>query len=72
MTGILVTMDADQGVEALRLVNPDMAIPIHYNDYDVFKSPLEEFAREVQAAGLEKDVIYLKHGETYQFAPARP
>jgi len=65
--GILVTMDAEQGVEMLRIVNPDLAIPIHYNDYDVFKSPLEDFRRAVQDAGLENKVRYLAHGETFTF-----
>ena len=69
---VKVTMDGKDGVRMMQLVRPKKTVPIHYNDYDVFKSPLEEFAREVQAAGLDKDVIYLKHGETYQFAPARP
>jgi L-ascorbate metabolism protein UlaG (beta-lactamase superfamily) len=65
--GILVTMDAKEGVQCLRLVQPRRAIPIHYNDYDVFKSPLEDFQREVEAAGLHDRVHYLSHGETYQF-----
>ena len=41
--GILLTMDAEQGVEAIRVINPREVIPIHYNDYEVFKSPLEDF-----------------------------
>jgi L-ascorbate metabolism protein UlaG (beta-lactamase superfamily) len=41
--GIMVTMDAEQGVEAMRIVDPRTAIPIHYNDYEVFTSPLEDF-----------------------------
>lgn len=65
--GLLVTMDAAQGVEALQIVDPTIAIPIHYNDYDRFKSPLEDFKRAVQAAGLEQKVRYLSHGETYSF-----
>lgn len=71
--GILVTMDAEQGVEMLRIVNPDVAIPVHYNDYDVFKSPLADFQREVEAAGLSRRIRYLSHGETYRFtaAPAK-
>jgi L-ascorbate metabolism protein UlaG (beta-lactamase superfamily) len=48
--GIMVTMDAEQGVEVLRMVQPKRAIPIHYNDYDVFKSPLVDFQRAVEAA----------------------
>jgi L-ascorbate metabolism protein UlaG (beta-lactamase superfamily) len=70
--GLLVTMDGKQGVEALRIVNPDRAIPIHYNDYDRFKSPLSEFQDEVQAAGLQDRMHYLKHGETYNFIVPAP
>jgi len=65
--GIMVTMDAHQGVELMQIVNPQRAIPIHYNDYDVFQSPLSDFQREVTAAGLHDRVRYLNHGETYAF-----
>jgi L-ascorbate metabolism protein UlaG (beta-lactamase superfamily) len=64
--GILVSMDAKQGVEALRIVDPALA-PIHYNDYDVFTSSLEDFQEEVRAAGLADRVHYLRHGESYRF-----
>jgi len=63
----MVTMDDEQGVEAVKLINPDKAIPIHYNDYDVFKSPLEDFKRAATEAGLDEKMIYLAHGETYNF-----
>jgi L-ascorbate metabolism protein UlaG (beta-lactamase superfamily) len=65
--GIMVTMDAEQGVETMRVVNPRTTIPIHYNDYEVFKSPLEDFKRAVAEAGLEGRVHYLGHGDTYEF-----
>lgn len=65
--GILVTMDADQGVEAMRIIDPRTAVPIHYNDYTVFKSPLEDFKQAVERAGLADRVRYLSHGETYEF-----
>ena len=68
--GILVTMDAKQGVEAMRIVDPKAAIPIHYNDYSVFKSPLEDFKEAVNEAGLEDRVHYLAHGETHEFEVA--
>jgi L-ascorbate metabolism protein UlaG (beta-lactamase superfamily) len=63
--GILVSMDAEQGVEMLRIVDPALAIPIHYDDYDVFTSPLSDFQAEVRAAGLADRVHYLRHGDTY-------
>jgi hypothetical protein len=43
------------------------AIPIHYNDYEAFKSPLEDFERAINEAGLEDRVHYLAHGDTYGF-----
>ena len=64
---VMVTMDAKQGIEAIRIVDPHTAIPIHYNDYTVFKSPLEDFKRAVVEAGLEDRVRYLSHGDTYEF-----
>ena len=65
--GILVTMDAKQGVEVIRLLQPHTSIPIHYNDYTVFKSPLEDFRRAIAEAGMEDRVHYLGHGDTYEF-----
>jgi L-ascorbate metabolism protein UlaG (beta-lactamase superfamily) len=68
--GILLTMDAEQGVEAIRIINPHELIPIHYNDYEVFKSPLDDFKKAVEAAGFQDRVKYLSHGETYNFEVA--
>ena len=65
--GVLLTMDAEQGVEAVRLFDADTSIPIHYNDYEVFQSPLPEFREAVAAAGLEDRVACLNHGDTYTF-----
>jgi len=65
--GILVTMDAEQGVRAIRIVNPREAIPIHYNDYGVFTSPLDDFKAAAAAAGLAERMRYLAHGDTYEF-----
>lgn len=72
--GILVTMDAEQGLEAVQLVAPDLAVPIHYDDYTVFKSPLEDFARAVREAGLQDRVRFLARGERLplQFGGAQP
>jgi L-ascorbate metabolism protein UlaG (beta-lactamase superfamily) len=66
---VKVTMDGKDGVKMMQLIAPERAIPIHYNDYDVFKSPLEEFQNAVRAAGLEQKVIYLRHGDRYGFLP---
>jgi L-ascorbate metabolism protein UlaG (beta-lactamase superfamily) len=65
--GMLLTMDAEEGVEAIRIIDPAEVIPLHYNDYEVFKSPLEEFNKAVVAAGFRDRVKYLAHGDTYMF-----
>jgi L-ascorbate metabolism protein UlaG (beta-lactamase superfamily) len=71
--GVLVTMDADQGVRALRLIRPKMAVPIHHDDYTVFKDSLDNFRRAAEAAGLDSEIRYLERGETYRFPlPVRP
>jgi L-ascorbate metabolism protein UlaG (beta-lactamase superfamily) len=67
--GVLVTLDSVQGVEALRIIRPDLAIPIHYNDYDVFRDPLEEFVHAVERAGLKDKIRCLAHGDSYEFVP---
>ncbi|TAJ99534.1 MAG: MBL fold metallo-hydrolase [Candidatus Manganitrophaceae bacterium] len=65
--GVLLTMDAKQGVEAIRIIRPRRVIPIHYDDYTVFKSPLEDFKKGVAAAGFSDRVTYLGHGQLYNF-----
>lgn len=68
LLGLLtVTMDAAQGVAAIRLLRPHAAIPIHYNDYTVFKSPLDDFKRAMERANLPTRIVYLSHGEAYAF-----
>ena len=67
-----VTMDAKDGIQLLQIMQPRHAIPIHYNDYDVFKSPLADFAREVKAAGWDERVSFLAHGERYRFVMRKP
>jgi L-ascorbate metabolism protein UlaG (beta-lactamase superfamily) len=64
---LMVTMDAKQGLQLLRLVDPDVTIPVHFDDYDVFLSPLEDFKKEVNDAGLRQRVVYLDRGEQYCF-----
>jgi L-ascorbate metabolism protein UlaG (beta-lactamase superfamily) len=63
--GLMLTMDAKQGVEAIKLINPHEAIPVHYDDYNVFRSPLADFQQAVTNAGLNHRVRYLKRGDTY-------
>ena len=65
--GLMVTMNGKQGLQLVKLINPHEFIPIHYNDYDVFKSSLEEFQKAVDEACLSKRARYLNHGDAYTF-----
>jgi len=61
-----VTMDATQGVDYLRRVQPDRAIPVHYDDYRVFRSPLSHFLDAAAKAGLTGVVHPVERGERIQ------
>jgi L-ascorbate metabolism protein UlaG (beta-lactamase superfamily) len=64
--GMIVTMDGEQGVQLLQTVMPRRAVPVHYDDYDVFSSPLSDFTRCVAERGLEKHVIAVERGQTVE------
>ncbi|KAK0621893.1 beta-lactamase-like protein [Bombardia bombarda] len=59
---LMVTMDAKQGVQLMQLMDPEVTVPIHFDDYDVFLSPLGDFKEEVEKAGWGKRVVYLDRG----------
>jgi L-ascorbate metabolism protein UlaG (beta-lactamase superfamily) len=65
--GLVVTMDGAQGAELLDVVRPRRAVPVHYDDYTVFKSPLSDFTDEVARRGLSELVQVVGRGETATF-----
>lgn len=70
--GVLLTMDGQQGVACLKIVEPRTAIPIHFDDYPVFRSPLVDFQERVRAEGLEDRIHYLARGESFEFHVGPP
>lgn len=64
---VMVTMDARQGVGLMKLVKPDVTVPVHMEDYDVFAEGVEEFRREVEREGMRGGVVVLERGEEYRF-----
>jgi L-ascorbate metabolism protein UlaG (beta-lactamase superfamily) len=64
----MVSMDAAQGVRLMKMVEPGVTIPIHYDDYEVFASGVAEFEGEV---GREKvdggGVVILERREAFEF-----
>jgi L-ascorbate metabolism protein UlaG (beta-lactamase superfamily) len=69
VAGILLTMDAAQGTEALRVIGPRNAIPVHNDDYGVFKSPLAAFRQAAERAALPTAIHYLERGGTLRLSP---
>jgi L-ascorbate metabolism protein UlaG (beta-lactamase superfamily) len=65
--GVIVTMTGEQGVQAVEIIQPRVAIPIHYNDYSVFQSGLDDFQEATRRAHTSVQFHYLKHGESYRF-----
>jgi L-ascorbate metabolism protein UlaG (beta-lactamase superfamily) len=62
--GVTVTMDGRQGADLVELLEPPMTVPIHFDDYDRFKSPLGDFVTEVQRRRLPGQLRTAVRGET--------
>ncbi|RCG14437.1 MBL fold metallo-hydrolase [Streptomyces diacarni] len=60
--GKVVTMDGGQGAELVRLLRPRLTLPVHYDDYTVFKSPLDDFVSALEARGLEDRLVDCPRG----------
>ena len=66
-----VTMDAEQGTALAQLIDASSFIPIHYDDYGVFKSPLSDFLNKMHAEGLSDRLRKVKRGETVSLPLSR-
>jgi L-ascorbate metabolism protein UlaG (beta-lactamase superfamily) len=62
--GLTVTMDARQGADLVELLKPPVTVPVHYDDYDRFTSPLGDFVTEVQRRRLPGQLRTAVRGET--------
>jgi L-ascorbate metabolism protein UlaG (beta-lactamase superfamily) len=68
--GILVTMDGREGADLVELIRPGTAIPVHYDDYGRFRSPLADFRREMERRGLADLLRVVGRGETAELRPS--
>ncbi|RJK94323.1 MBL fold metallo-hydrolase [Vallicoccus soli] len=59
-----VTMDDGQGVDFLRRVRPRQAVPVHHDDYGVFRSPVSDFLARARSFGTATQVRPVARGET--------
>jgi L-ascorbate metabolism protein UlaG (beta-lactamase superfamily) len=62
--GITVTMDARQGADLVELLKPPVTVPVHFDDYSRFKSPLGDFLAEVGRRQLPGELRTVGRGDT--------
>lgn len=62
--GFLVTMDGRQGAELVDRLRPRAALPVHYDDYTVMKSPLGDFFAEAEKRGLAGRIVHCPRGRS--------
>jgi L-ascorbate metabolism protein UlaG (beta-lactamase superfamily) len=67
--GLLVTMDGAQGADLTELLAPGVTVPVHYDDYTVFRSPLSDFLDRCRERDLPTQVRPVARGETLSLAP---
>lgn len=60
------TMDAKGAAEAVKLLNPKVVIPMHYETFPVLANSADEFARSVREKTPKVKVVVLNPGESYQ------
>lgn len=64
-----VTMDGPMGVELVEQCRPRAVVPVHYDDYRVFRSPLSEFVERARQHGLDGHLRIPARGETVSLDP---
>jgi L-ascorbate metabolism protein UlaG (beta-lactamase superfamily) len=64
--GLTVTMDGVQGADAVEVLGLPKVIPVRFDDYGVFASPLTDFTDEMRRRQLGDRVIELGRGGSVQ------
>ncbi|WP_441959700.1 MBL fold metallo-hydrolase [Mycolicibacterium houstonense] len=65
--GLTVTMDARQGADLVELLDLPRMIPVHFDDYSVFASSLNDFRAEMAHRKLGERVVELDRGESVAY-----
>jgi L-ascorbate metabolism protein UlaG (beta-lactamase superfamily) len=68
--GVLVTMDGRQGTDLVEMIRPGSVVPVHYDDYTVFRSPLRDFVAEMQRRGHAPLLRTVTRGATVDLFPS--
>jgi L-ascorbate metabolism protein UlaG (beta-lactamase superfamily) len=67
--GITVTMDARQGADLVSLLSPRLTVPVHFDDYDRFRSPLGDFVAEVARRRAPGELRTVHRGDVISLRP---
>ena len=60
------TMGPDDALRAVKLIKPNVVIPMHYNTFDLVKQDPKSFASRVKKALPKTKVVVLQPGESYE------
>jgi L-ascorbate metabolism protein UlaG (beta-lactamase superfamily) len=61
--GLTVTMDGRQGAETAGMLKLPKVIPVHFDDYTVFASPLSDFIDEMKRREMADRVVEVGRGD---------
>jgi L-ascorbate metabolism protein UlaG (beta-lactamase superfamily) len=67
--GMLLTMDGREGATWVKRLAPRVCVPIHYDDYTVFKSPLPDFLAEVKRQNVDVPIRTVDRGDRVPLPP---
>jgi len=67
--GVTVTMDARQGADLVELLKPRVTVPVHFDDYSRFSSPLGDFVEEVARRRAPGELRTVHRGDTISLRP---
>lgn len=62
--GLVVTMDGQAGARLADLLRPRRTMPVHYDDYTVFTSPLSDFLAAMETRDLAETVAVVPAGDS--------
>lgn len=64
-----VTMDGPMGVDFVERSRPKVVVPVHHDDYTVFRSPLGDFVERARSVGLAAELRCPERGAVVSLEP---
>lgn len=63
------SMTGREGARWVTAMRPRRVLPVHFDDYTVFRSPLADFRREIERTPYAGRVVYLDRRESVELTP---